>query len=464
MKLRITVLSVMIITILGLILSCGKNSISEIKTEELLKNIDNPNYVIIDTREDSLYNGFKDKDAKRGGHIKNAIQFTSTWLNYIEDAKFENFAAGKGITKEKTLVFYDTNSENLNNVAAEFASRGYKVKTYKDFVNYANDEKNPMESFPNFQYSVSPQWVNSVLQGEKPETYANDKFMLFEVSWGPLEKSKGYAQHIVGAYHFDTDWIENGPVWNLSDPKVIEANLLKNGITKDKTIILYSAENQLAAYRVFWALKWAGVNDVRVLDGNLVTWMDAGFHTETKVNTPAPESSFGGTIPANPNITISTPDEAMEMQKQGLKLISNRSWDEYTGKVSGYDYIPGKGEPQGAIWGFAGTDSSNVADYYDPDGTLRNPNEIFALWKTQNINQNDKLAFYCGTGWRATVPWFMTIMAGWKDTYIYDGGWNAWQMDSKYPVQKGAPNDMKKPDAKNDYGSGTKKKGGSCKA
>jgi len=108
----------------------------------------------------------------------------------------------------------------------------------------ANDEKNPMESFPNFQYSVSPQWVNSVLKGEKPETYTNDKFMLFEVSWGPLEKSKGYAQHITGAYHFDTDWIENGPVWNLSDPKVIEANLLKNGITKDKTIIVTFADGR----------------------------------------------------------------------------------------------------------------------------------------------------------------------------------------------------------------------------
>ena len=105
-----------------------------------------------------------------------------------------------------------------------------------------------------------------------------------------------------------------------------------------------------------------------------------------------------------------------------------------------------------------------MADYYDPDGTLRNPNEIFALWKTQNINEGDKLAFYCGTGWRATVPWFMTIVAGWKDTYIYDGGWNAWQMDSKFPVQKGAPNNMQKPDSKNDYGAGVKKKGASCKA
>ncbi len=66
---------------------------------------------------------------------------------------------------------------------------------------------------------------------------------------------------------------------------MIEQNLLKNGITADKTIILYS-DNQLAAYRVFWALKWAGVKDVRVLNGNLSTWMDANLPTETTVNTP----------------------------------------------------------------------------------------------------------------------------------------------------------------------------------
>ncbi len=56
----------------------------------------------------------------------------------------------------------------------------------------------------------------------------------------------------------------------------------------DKTIILYS-DNQLAAYRVFWVLKWAGVKDVRVLNGNLSTWMDANLPTETTVNTPKPD-------------------------------------------------------------------------------------------------------------------------------------------------------------------------------
>ncbi len=447
----------------GLFLAgCEDRTVKNIETDELLKNLDNPEYVIIDTRHDSLYNGFKDQNATRGGHIKGAIQFTAKWMDYLGDDKLESFATQKGITKGKTLVFYDSNFDNLEFITAEFAARGYKVKMFKEIINYSNTLDYPLESYPNFQYSVSQHWLHDLISGKKPETYNNDKFMLFEVSWGDLEKAKSYTQHIVGAYHFNTDWVENDPVWNLSEPKVIEQNLLKNGITKDKTIVLYS-DNQLAAYRIFWALKWAGVEDVRVLNGKLENWMDSGYPTETKVNIPQPETTFGTTIPANPKLNIAMPQEALERQKQGLKLISNRAWDEYIGKVSGYDYIPGKGEPQGAIWGFAGTDSSNMADYYDPDNTLRNPNEIFALWKTQGIQPNDQLAFYCGTGWRASVSWFMTQLAGWQNTFVYDGGWNAWQMDSVFPIQKGAPNKMSKPDSKNDFGK-VMKKGNSCKS
>lgn len=459
MKLKLTLISLLIFAIA---LSCGKKTVGEIKIDEVLKNLDNPKYVFVDNRNDSLYNGFKEKNAKRGGHIKGAVQFNCTIFDYIEEDKFESYVGNKGITKDKTVVFYGTDRETLNCISGEFSARGYNAKIFDGFVDYANDEKNPMESFPNFHYSVSPEWVNDVIQGKKPETYENNKFMIFEVSWGPLESAKDYADHIHGAYHFNTDWVENGPLWNLSEPKAVEQNLLKNGITSDKTVILYS-NNQLAAYRVFVALKWAGVKDVRVLNGNLETWKDKGFTTETKVNTPSPETAFGLTVPQHPEYIISMPDEAIQKQKEGLKLISNRAWEEYTGEISGYDYIPGKGEPAGAIWGFAGTDASNLADFYDPDGTLRNPKEIFELWKGQKIMQGDKLAFYCGTGWRASIPWFITQMAGWENTYVYDGGWNAWQMDKKYPVQVGAPNNMKKPDAKNTFGKVEKKPHATCR-
>ncbi|MDH3001089.1 thiosulfate sulfurtransferase [Chelonobacter oris] len=442
--------------------ACDGKTVTDIETAELLQRLDNSDFVIIDSRHDSFYNGFKSPNAIRGGHIPGAIQFSTTWLENISDDKFEQFAADKGITKDKTLVFYDDNPDDLERISAEFAAKGYNVRVFKEFINYANVDSNPLVSFPNYTWSVSPQWLNAVINGEKAESYDNDRFMVFEVSWGPLETANAYVQHIVGAYHFDTDWVENAPVWNLSDPRVIEQNLIKNGISKDKTIILYS-DNQLAAQRVFWALKWAGVEDVRYLNGGLYMWKDLDYRTETKVNVPQPVEAFGTTIPQHPQYNIAMPRQALKaMEEENLKLVSIRSWDEYTGKVSGYDYIPGKGEPQGAIWGFAGTDSSNVADYYDPDGTLRNPYEIFNLWQAQGIRRGDRLAFYCGTGWRAGVPWFITQMTGWTNTAVYDGGWNVWQMDSEFPVQKGAPNNMRKPDPKNDFGK-LHKAGASCK-
>lgn len=225
-------------------------------------------------------------------------------------------------------------------------------------------------------------------------------------------------------------------------------------------IVLYS-ENQLAAFRVLWALKWAGVDDVRILNGGLNAWLNNEFPIDTTVNTPKAESNFGTKIPANPQVTIETAQEAYAKQQEDMKLVSIRSWDEHMGKTSGYDYIEGKGEPAGAIWGYAGTNASNVADYYDPDGSLRNPKEIFALWEKQGIQPSDHLAFYCGTGWRAGVPWFMTQMAGWKNTVVYDGGWNAWQMTPSLPTTTNGG--QSQPNAKNFFGV-TPKTGLSCKS
>lgn len=447
----------------GFLVACGDNNINQkITTSELLNNLNSPNYIIIDTREDSLYNGFKDGDAKRGGHIATAIQFSSSWLGKIDDDKFISFAAGKGITKDKTLIIYDTDLNALAEVAAEFRSHGFKVLEYENFKEYAENEKLSMQSYPNFYLSVSPKWARAAQLGQEPEGFNGKELKIFEVSWGSIEKSNSYLSHIVGAYHFDTDLIEVGPIWNLRSVDEIRKNLAANGIDSNSHILLYS-DNQLAALRVLFALKYAGVSDVRFLNGGITAWRDLGYPIETKINIPIHIDNFGNTK-ANLNINISMPDDVFTMQKSNnLKLVSNRSWDEYIGKTSGYDYIKGKGEPAGAIWGFAGTNSSNVADYYDPDGTLRNPDEIFKLWSEQGINKDDYLAFYCGTGWRASVSWFMTQLAGWKHSYVYDGGWNAWQMDSRYPIQTGAPNSISKPDAKNDYGK-VYKAGGSCKS
>lgn len=425
-----------------------KKEIKAISLEDFTKNLSNSEYQFIDTRDDEAYNGFKVDNVKNGGHLKNSIQYSASFIGKVNKNKEAKFISDKGLDKNKKIVIYDTNKDNIEKVPDKFASLGYEVynKTFAD--NDAN--KANIIAYPEYQNLFSPKWVKDVQDGKKPKTYTNDNYVIFEISWGELDKTKAYKEHIKGAYHFNTDWIEEGPVWNLRSADEIKKNLLKQDITSDKTIILYSSDAS-AAFRVNWALKWARVKDVRVLNGGLQAWKDAGYETELNVNTPQEAKDFGVNVPAHPEYDIARAKEMSEKaQKEGIKLVSIRSWDEYTGKTSGYDYIDKKGEPKGAVYGFSGTDAANMDDYYDPDGTLRNPQEIYNLWKGQGISETDKIAVYCGTGWRNSIPWFMTQLTGRANTYFYDGGWNDWQLEGSLPVDENKDKGAK-PDAKNDF-------------
>lgn len=359
-----------------------KKEIKAISLEDFTKNLSNSEYQFIDTRDDEAYNGFKVDNVKNGGHLKNSIQYSASFIGKVNKNKEAKFISDKGLDKNKKIVVYDTNKDNIEKVSDKFASLGYEVYKFEDYKTFADNDANKANivAYPEYQNLVSPKWVKGVQDGKKPETYTNDNYAIFEVSWGELDKAKAYKEHIKGAYHFNTDWIEEGPVWNLHSADEIKKNLLKQGITSDKTIILYSSDAS-AAFRVNWALKWAGVKDVRVLNGGLQAWKDTGYETESNVNTPQEAKDFGVNVPAHPEYDIARAKEMSEKaQKEGIKLVSIRSWDEYTGKTSGYDYIDKKGEPKGAVYGFSGTDAANMDDYYDPDGTLRNPQEIYNLW------------------------------------------------------------------------------------
>ncbi|MFC2662497.1 MAG: rhodanese-like domain-containing protein [Eubacterium sp.] len=71
-----------------------------------------------------------------------------------------------------------------------------------------------------------------------------------------------------------------------------------------------------------------------------------------------------------------------------------------------------------------------MQDYTEADGkTLITPEEMQAKWKKWNVkfNGNNELSFYCGTGWRASIPFLLCYQAGFKNISVYDGGWYQWQ-------------------------------------
>ena len=85
----------------------------------------------------------------------------------------------------------------------------------------------------------------------------------------------------------------------------------------------------------------------------------------------------------------------------------------------------------------AGSDSTHMEDFHNPDGTMRSADDITAMWKAWNIKPDQQVSFYCGTGWRASETFMYARAMGWKNVSVYDGGWYEWSSDPKNPVATG---------------------------
>ena len=292
-----------------------------------------------------------------------------------------------------------------------------------------NTEKVTAEAVDTKTVFVTPEWVQSVIDGNQKES---ENYVIGEVSWGTYKDSPSYTKgHIPGAIHINTDSVEEGPVWNILSPEKIEKSMLENGITKDTTVILYGDPS--AAGRVAFTYLWAGVENVKMLNGGIEAWEKAGYKTETDVVEAKKAEDFGTKVPAHPEYCLSIEDTKEKLKDENFKLVSIRSEDEFLGKTSGYAYINKAGEPEGAVWGF------DTDRYVNEDGTCINMEQMKELWNECDFSADNELSFYCGTGWRACVPWLICYENGMTNMTVFDGGWNEWQMDDSNPVQVGDP-------------------------
>ena len=285
---------------------------------------------------------------------------------------------------------------------------------------------------------VTPQWVKSVIDGEQPES-AN--YVIAETSWGTAADSPDYnTGHIPGAIHADISKVEEEPYWNLVSPEAMEQAMLELGITKDKVVILYGPDVSGTA-RVAFALLWAGVENVKVLDGGLAAWTNAGYELETTANEPVAATDFGAAVPVHPEYVLPIEEAAKKLasEDENFKLVSIRSYAEFAGETSGYSYIDKGGEPKGAVWGKGGSNPYSMEDYTHADGTYITMDEMQKLWEGLEFTADNELSFYCGTGWRASIPFLIMYENGYTDISMYDGGWYQWQMDESLPVQVGDP-------------------------
>jgi 3-mercaptopyruvate sulfurtransferase SseA len=415
--------------------------VKTIATKELQDKLSDDSWVVVDTRINDAFNGWKLDEVERGGHIKGAVDFSANWLTVDSKDKektLDKALETKGIEKDKNIVLYDANGKDAKEVANYLSEKGYKNLYTYNVADWAKDESLPMESYENYEMIVPAIIVNDILDGNKPETFENSKnIKIVEASWG--EESEAYSKgHVPTSVHINTDTVEPPPQWMLASDEDLAKFANDYGFTKDDTVIV-TGPDVMASYRVAVVLRYIGINDVRVLNGGNNAWTSAGYELETKSNKPVAGNDFGATIPANPDL-IDTQAELKEMLKDSNNvLVDNRSWDEYIGKISGYSYHDKKGRIPGAVYGYAGTSATTLEDYRNIDNTMRNADEIKALWKDAGIDTNKHLMFMCGSGWRAAEVLTYANVMGFDNTSLYSDGWIGWSNDTSNPTETGEP-------------------------
>ncbi len=432
-----------------------QNDAATISADELRGRLDDPGLTIVDVRPLPAYNGWRTSGEARGGHIPGAVAFPSAWLSSVDAVEVERLLHSKDIIPSREVVLYGDDAEDVLAVRTRLTDLGHaRVRIYeRGWAEWAADETVPVERLPNYDKLVHTEWLRQVLEGGRPEAAPAGPFLLFHVNFGVPEEYE--ESHIPSALYLDTNRLESSDDWNRRSPEELEHALCSLGVTRDTTVILYGRDTegdanekwpgrragQIAASRAAMILRYSGVDDVRLLDGGYDWWARAGYPLETVVREPTPVSSFGVQIPLRPEIIVDI-DEAKQIlgDRENAALVSVRTWNEHIGKVSGYNYIDPAGRIAGDVWGNCGSDAYHMQHYRNVDNTMRAYPEIASIWEEVGITAEKRVAFYCGTGWRASETWFYAYLMGWQQAAVYDGGWFEWSQDPiNNPIEVGEP-------------------------
>ncbi len=428
-----------------------------LSTREMLRlvdharsNVDTSSPHIVDVRPIDAYNGWRLGGEARGGHIEGARSIPFKWSRYLE---WLEIVRSKGIGPDDPVVVYGYDPEEVERVADMFRRAGSpRVGIYLDFLEeWCTDEGLPMARLLRHAHLVPPEWVHELISTGTAIEHSGAPHVVCHTHYrNPADYERG---HIPGALNLDTLTLESPETWNRRSPREVKGALEAMGITASTTVVLYgrfafpdnrdpfpgSSAGQLAAFRCAFIMLWAGVRDVRVLNGGLQSWTDAGYSTTTEDARGRPVDDFGAEVPGGPEVAVDLPEAKEILASTEGNLVSVRSWSEYIGEVSGYNYIEKKGRIPGSVWGDCGSDAYHMENYRNLDHTCREFGEIVASWGKVGVTPDKRNAFYCGTGWRGSEAFFNAWLLGWPRVSVFDGGWLEWSNDAENPVETGIP-------------------------
>jgi thiosulfate/3-mercaptopyruvate sulfurtransferase len=236
--------------------------------------------------------------------------------------------------------------------------------------------------------------------------------------------------HIPGARYVDLDTelaASPGAAGRhpLPDPAVVEAAMRRCGVRGDRPVVVYDPEDATVAARAWWLLGHLGHPDVRVLDGGLRAWREAGLALATgdATSTPAP-GDFTARAGGRPVVDAAA---AAELARRGV-LLDARTAPRYRGEVEPIDAVAGH---------IPGARSAPAWDNLDTAGRFLPAAELRAHFAALGAVPGVAVGAYCGSGVTAAQEVLALELAG-IPAVLYAGSWSEWIADPGRPVATGA--------------------------
>jgi thiosulfate/3-mercaptopyruvate sulfurtransferase len=204
------------------------------------------------------------------------------------------------------------------------------------------------------------------------------------------------------------------------------------GIGSKTKVVVYDNSLSKDAARIWWILRFWGVEDVRLLNGGLKAWermaKPLGWQKETTARTPVPTDFV-----ARPRSErLATKQQLLKSLSGGkLQIVDARSESEFC------DLQKMSNKRAGAIPGATPLEWVDLID--KKSGRFKSAGELARLFGSAGIRLDRPAVARCQSGGRASVMAFGLELMGAKEVSNYYASWAEWSRADDTPVIPGQP-------------------------
>ena len=235
-------------------------------------------------------------------------------------------------------------------------------------------------------------------------------------------------EHIPGAgfINLSEDWSDTRSPYNNTLPQIdaLAEAIGRDGISNDNLVVLYSSSHLMWATRAWWLLRYAGHTNVKVLNGNLAAWLDAGLPVEAGAKVYA-AATFSPSERAD--VFVSTAEMVAGME-DGVCTVNALSPALYEG--TGEFYYGRRGHIPGSRSLYFSDLLEN--EFFLPAEQLHQTLEAWGMLSTS------RTLIYCGGGIAATLEGFACALVGQENVGVYDGSMSEWAANEELPLTLGS--------------------------